>query len=47
MLVLNSIFIQRTTVLEKTVNIFFLVTTITDALLHEGNVWAHDQLSIL
>jgi len=48
-LLLNT-FIVRTTDLEKTVNMNWLltwlsVTTITDAFLRKSNVWAHDQLS--
>ena len=51
-LLLNDTFIGRTTDLEKTVNmnrllIWLPVTTIADAFLHKGNVWAHDQLSTL
>jgi len=49
-LLLNGAFVRRTTDLEKTVNINWLliwlsVTTIADA--HKGNVWAHDQPSAL
>jgi len=51
-LLLNDTFFRRTTDLEKTVNINFLlislsVITIADAFLHKCNVWTHDQLSAL
>ena len=45
-LLLNDTFVRRTTDLEKTFNMNWLlislsVTTISDAFLHKGNVWAH------
>jgi len=51
-LLLNDTSVRRTTDLEKTFNmnwllISFSVTTISDAFLHKGNVWAHYQLSQL
>ena len=51
-LLLNDTFVRRTTYLEKTVETNFLlislaVTTIADAFVYKGNVWANDQLSAL
>ena len=51
-LLLNDTFIRRTTDLEKTVKMNFLlislaVTTIADAFVHKGNVWAHDSIPAL
>ena len=51
-LLLNDTFVRRTTDSEKTVKMNFLlmslaVTTIADAFVHKGTVWAHDQLSAL
>ena len=51
-LLLNGTFIRRTTDSEKTANMNWLlislsVSTIADAFLHKGKVWAHDQLSAL
>jgi len=49
---LNDTFVRRISDLEKTVDINFLlislsVTTVADAFLHKGNVWAHGQLPAL
>ena len=51
-LLLNDTFVRRTTNLDKTANMNFLlislsVTTTPDVFLHKGNAWTHDQLSTL